>query len=314
MQAALVPPVLIDRSQLRPGDILLSCGDEALSELIRRLGGGDYSHAAVWDGKCAVDATEKGIVRRDLDKDIKAQWYIDAYRWHSPSPPPPSSATDLGNPPYPFEPVIARSDRIVADGTQFAYDELFMAALVVTLSDEPDDEWLRKAVRMLLGRTEEWVHDHVTSRGKTVMTCSQTVAVSFDEASPANYTIEFDVARHREFETFTLGPAPQNLSSYGALKRRYAELVAEAAPAIAQGIQTANIAPQGLGPGISLPSGSVTPHDLQTSPSLRLLGRLSERRTRPSVVDESTFLLFMELVRDYLPNPLKTLSRSEETA
>ena len=205
MPATPAPPPFLDPSELRPGDVLLSCGDEALSELIRRLDGGDYSHAAVWDGKCAVDATEKGVVRRDLKKDTDAQWYVDAYRWHSRPPP-----IDLGEPSYPFQPVIARSDRIVDARTGFAYDELLLGALVIAVSKKPPDRWLRMAVRLLLSRVEQWVHEHIDARRGTIgMTCSETVAVSFDEAAPPIYAIEVDLDRDRDYQIFGLAPQPE---------------------------------------------------------------------------------------------------------
>ena len=84
---------LLPVSALRPGDVLLSCGTEALSILISRLDGGDYSHSAVWDGAKAVDATPDGVVRHDLQHDMDEQWFIDAYRWHSPPRHPRISAT-----------------------------------------------------------------------------------------------------------------------------------------------------------------------------------------------------------------------------
>ncbi|HEY4953707.1 MAG TPA: hypothetical protein VII02_02360, partial [Gemmatimonadaceae bacterium] len=207
-------PVPIDVTDLRTGDVLLSCGCEALSQLIRRLDGGDYSHAAVWDGKCAVDATENGVVRNNLSDDIKEQWYIDAYRWHSPTP----GSTDLGDATYPWDPVIARSNRIVDARTKFAYDELLMGALVIALSKEPTDKWLRWSVRLLLSRVEEWVHEQISARrGTTAMTCSETVAVSFDEAEPPKYTIEVKVDPARDYLILALAsagaPPPHAFSS-----------------------------------------------------------------------------------------------------
>ena len=49
---------------LCPGDVLLSCGREALSQLICKVDGGMYSHAALWDGHKVVEATARGVVRR----------------------------------------------------------------------------------------------------------------------------------------------------------------------------------------------------------------------------------------------------------
>lgn len=309
----LFPP-----EKLLPGDVLLSCGKEALSILITRLDGGDYSHSAVWDGAFAVDATGDGFRRNTLQHDMKEQWFVDAYRWHS----PPPEETDLGDGQYPARPVTDICDRIVDEGAAFAYDELFMAAVVIALSREPAEAWLRIAVRLLLGRVAAWVHEHITTRpGTTAMTCAESVARSFDEAEPnGKYEIDVKEDPRRDFRalvaavqrTVDTQPTPPS-SSYEALRRKYAELVINATqPDTKRDFQ--QIAARLDRTGVlmaapeDLPPGSVTPHGLQTSPSLRKLGRLSEAATPPTA-SQATFWLILALIKDYVIKP-KSLSRS----
>ncbi|HST07773.1 MAG TPA: hypothetical protein VLJ83_06345 [Gemmatimonadaceae bacterium] len=298
-------------SALRPGDVLLSCGTEALSILISRLDGGDYSHSAVWDGAKAVDATINGFKRNNLEDDIREQWYLDAYRWHS----PPPQSTDLGQPPYPYQPVIDRNDRIVEARTQFAYDELLMLALIVAVSKEPEDKWLRGAVRLLLSRAAEWVHEHIVARpGTSAMTCAESVAVSFDEAVPPKYTMEVDIDRSRDYSTIAaarpgtrVGLVARTFSSYDVVRKKYAELVAEVAPATVRGLRMAADAKSGV--GTNLPPGCVTPRDLQTSPSLTKLGRMSPWKPPPSAASESTARLFVDAIEWYVHRPRTLAAR-----
>jgi hypothetical protein len=300
----------ISVSDLLPGDVLLSCGKEALSILIKRLDGGDYSHSAVWDGPSAVDATEDGFVRRELEKDIGYQWYLDAYRWHSPAP----GSTDLGAGSYPYGPVIARNDRIVDAKTKFAYDELLMLAVIVAVSKEPSDKWLGRAVRLLLSRAEQWIHEHIFAKpGTAAMTCAESVAVSFDEAVPAKYAIELEVDQSKEYDTIAAARSRESgggimraFSSYDEVKRRYAELIVTAAPATARGLHAAIDARTDV--RMNLPPGCVTPHDLQTSPSLRKLGRLSPWKPRPPADSEPSWRLFIEAIKEFT-HKQKTLSR-----
>jgi hypothetical protein len=197
--------------------------------------------------------------------------------------------------------------------TGFAYDELLLGALVIAVSKKPPDRWLRMAVRLLLSRVEQWVHEHIEARRGTIgMTCSETVAVSFDEAAPPIYAIEVDLDRDRDYQIFGLAPQPERpniFSPYDALKKRYAELVAAAVPSIALGLHAAVGAAGGAAAGTDLPPGTLTPRDLQTSPSLTKIGRLSERTPPPATASWSTFRLFLAVIREYLL-PAKTIGRS----
>jgi hypothetical protein len=309
----------LPKSDLRAGDVLLSCGCEALSELIRRLDGGLYSHAAVWDGEFAVDATERGVVRNQLEKDEAEQWYMDAYRWHAAHP---NDDPDLGSAEYPSKPVLDESDKIVRQGTAFAYDELVLAALVIWLSNQPADRWLRAAARLLLSRFEAWLLEKIRKPGKTAMVCSETVARSFDQAKqPPDYTIQVIVDGSRDAAAIAAAvkaerailagvrptlPAPA--SSYDALKRRYGQLLVRsktedererllefAEANLVSGAKAVRLMDAGHR---GIPPSCVTPRDLQRSPNLRKLGRLSENAS-PSL-PKSTFGLFLLLLKEYL--------------
>ena len=316
------------KKDLLPGDVLLSCGTEPLSELIRRLDGGLYSHAAIWDGNCAVDATAKGVVRRELEQDIEAQWFIDAYRWHTGLP---GNDLDLGKGIYSPTPVMKRTDRIVDDKTLFAYDQLLLAALVIWMSNQPDDPWLRASARILLSRFQVWLLDRVRKQGKKEMVCSEIVARSFDEAAqPPDYTITVIVDGSRDAAAIADAvqaqgavsprsagpPVATSVSAYDDLKRKYGELIvsgmtdAEKARLLvyADAVASTDAGTYGVMTtgNTGLPPNCVSPRDLQRSPNLRKLGRVSEKKDPPNL-PKSTFALFLLLVKEYLKHKAKHL-------
>jgi hypothetical protein len=307
----------ISKSDLRPGDVLLSCGCEALSELIRRVDGGDYSHSAMWDGEFAVDATGSGLKRRKLEDDEAVQWFIDAYRWHEPPEGPV-----LGSPKYPTHPVLDELNEIFEHGAAFAYDGLVLAALVIWVSNQPSDQWLRRAARLLLSRFEDWFLRRIRKAGKTAMVCSETVARSFDQAErPPNYSIEIIVDGSRDSAAIedaakadgaggggVATETPTRVTSYEDVKRRFGEILltgmrpderARLLDFADLNARTRRGPPETVEVGESgLPPSCVTPHDLQRSPNLKVIGRLRENKA-PNL-PKSSFWLFVLLLKEHL--------------
>jgi len=220
--------------------------------LIKALAGGFYSHSAVWNGDKVIDATKGGIVHRELETDMREQWYIDAYRWHSP---PPGSQV-LGGGSYPCKPVTEEADRIVKEETKFAYDELVMAALVVAATRLAPTEVLRKWTRQIMGGLDLWIHEHITGKGKKTMMCTGVVCNSYWRAKTSpNYAIVLvSDGTLRSLEEVI---ARASASEYAALQSQLARMLVSAAEADDKFI-------------------SVTPCDLERSKSLRFVGRLSE--------------------------------------
>lgn len=288
----------ITPKQLEPGDVLLSCGKNALSQLIRKIGGGLYSHAAVWDGAYVIEATKKGVKRDPLSFELEEQWYVDAYRWR----PVPPDGHVLGDPQYPYQPVTSASDKIATLGPRFAYDELLMAGLVIALSGLPADPLLRAAARVALSNLEWWIHTNIDQRHKRGMMCSEVVTTSYWRATPnPRYAIQIFVDAPRKVRL--LAAAARSASRPAVRRRRaaddpsereYDDLRQECArlllPIVTRARRTPSRAPGAARPraiarailaeagGPWVPLGSVTPHDLESSPSLKLVGRLSQQR------------------------------------
>ncbi len=285
----------ITQDDLRPGDVLLSCGKQLESKLICAIAGGDYSHAGLWDGTRSIDASANGVHFNQLADVLAKQEYVDAYRWHG-NPPPPHHLDEDG---YPSAPVTYQADQIVKQGTAFAYDELLMAALVIAVSQKPTNPVIRALARVVLSKVDEWIHTHITGTKKRAMMCTQVVCTSYWEAKPnPQYAIYIKLGAARAANLVAVsGPRPLRASHhdaalddvsddvYESVQAECARLVLQAGgPQLRRTVQGASqrvLALPGGGPivtpagGPLVPLGCVSPWDLETSPSLDPVGRLA---------------------------------------
>ena len=94
----------MDMSEVKPGDVLLSYGDGWISDVIRLVGGGLYSHAAFFNGELIVEAGLRGVVSTPLEKEVIAQKYVDVYRFKS------DTGMDFSFPDWPADPVVQRAN------------------------------------------------------------------------------------------------------------------------------------------------------------------------------------------------------------
>jgi hypothetical protein len=71
----------IDRSELRPADILVTTGRSYISGAIRTATGSDFSHTVLYvGGKRAVEAIAEGVVERDLSVPLGEATLVVALR------------------------------------------------------------------------------------------------------------------------------------------------------------------------------------------------------------------------------------------
>lgn len=268
-----------------------------------------YSHAAVWDGAYVVEATTGGVGKYTLQDEINAQWYVDAYRWQTD---PPGNV--LGDPSYPSQPVTLEADKIAASGAAYAYSELLMGAFLIWVSKKPDDVKLRILIRLLGDEIERWIVDNILANPqKKGITCTEVVCKSFWDAAPPPpplhlYQIVIHVDGSRSIRGLanlqlalnTPGTTPANVAQgfkgYDgrAVRLGYRFLQANRGVDALQFTMLASLQSQhaqyasglgGLGPTVSVgedvPLFFVSPRELQTSPNLVCLGRLSEKVPPP---------------------------------
>jgi hypothetical protein len=273
---------------LQPGDVILSFGREPLSYIIREIGGGDYSHATIWDGDHLVETMLRGVSLLSLTHETRQQEYVDVFRWRTKDPP----VLKLGDPAYPRQPVAATAAAIGRSNLTFAKGEAVLLALVALFSSVPPSGLLRALVRIITGEIDRWFH----VPGQRKMICTEVVCTSFWEADAASrrYAIHIPIDASRSTELVRiasappahhLGPVNPDLAAYEAIRKDLANRLLVAAGPTQQAAlrQAALVAPPKhlTGPifaevgGDFVPLFAVTPHDLQLSPNLEPVGRLS---------------------------------------
>ncbi len=290
----------IQPTDLRPGDVLLSLGVGDLSEMICLIDGGRYSHAALWTGNRVVHATLGGIVLADLEGQ-KQQKLTDVYRYTRDGHP-------LGSERWPSEPVIERAERFV--GGRYAYSDLVMLAMLIGYGRRPRIPVMETIVRRIGAHAADgvtaWFQDQMRRSRKAAgqsspaapdapgiaTTCTELVGTAFYEAEstpPHAYALEVvQPGRH---------DALQSAGSNPELEAQYASLAAACRDFVRPDLPLLDLVQQSQGAVLeagpidavigwrksrkvvagdrSLPLSTLTPRDLQTSPTLVCVGRLS---------------------------------------
>lgn len=267
---------------LLPGDVILSRGictgkGLCISDIIVALDGGDYSHAAVFDGKHFVQATTKGVVASEPVRQIEHQSYLHVYRF----------LDSEGNPldvSLPSLPVTNASHTML--GMPYAYDELVLVAMLVIMRKVTSISLLKDIIELFGGvaltKLREWYEKHIKHSESRSVICSEVVAQSFWDASDGNgkpYGLEIEViGRHRSgnelpqnlpldceqfldnLEDFM---AEENPLFYQANQLLLEQMTMKGMPSVKQTV----IAGSRL-----LPANCVSPCDLQRCQTLHLVG------------------------------------------
>jgi len=282
---------LLDPGDAKEGDVLLSHGWGKLSKTICLLDGGSYSHAAVCAGTGAdgvplvVEATLKGVVAHQLKDDVAAQKYIDVYRFKA------DSGDTFESPEWPPQPVVDRAVYYKDRGTEYAYDQLLLMGMLILVRKVPVGKLGRARLRYWLARFIEHFRGHPAS-GKQNVVCSELVYRCFYEAAAQpegkyGLTISETIGPDGHLiKEFASGAKPAALG----LDHRTAALFEEAAKVLLQirpGLDD-NLRPAtatGSNGSLKAPNPNVcadmvTPHDLQKSPNLVIVGRLRPKPVR----------------------------------
>ena len=275
------PPRSIALSKLQPGDVLLSRGLGDLSDLICEVDGGSYSHAALWDGERAIEATLGGVHANPIEHALRSQRYVDVYRFHR-------EGGWLGTEGWPAEPVVEQARRLV--GGRFAYADLLLAAVVVALGRPTTAAAMNLALCRLGGHAG---HYHASKlftpmdSPTDAQTSTQVVAAAYHTAPAApEHRYALDVCR-RDGRAAGSGRDRESAeleADYLELSLQWRLRVRTGAPALADAIERIVHAgadgpvERGVRAGArALAVCCVTPRDLEQSASLERLGRLSER-------------------------------------
>ncbi|MDR2112017.1 MAG: hypothetical protein LBQ62_02775 [Candidatus Accumulibacter sp.] len=264
---------------LQAGDVLLSHGGGTISNVIRLIDGGHYSHASLYDGEEIIEAGPCCVVRTPLETGIQEQEYVDAYRFRS------VRGEALSSPGWPADPVIERAHHYLEKRARYANNPLYLLGALIFYK-QSFDLFKRSFTRMeksILQAMLEQVLDLFQrisngSQVKPVVSCSELVYRSFHEARGRRYSLIWDARDILRTGPRTIevprAPVSQDGQALGAEYQHMLERletlfqrINPSAPLITDsGI--AEIAPEIVGPRI-----------LERSPSLRLIGRLNIRKS-----------------------------------
>lgn len=253
--------------QLKPCDILLCRGTGWLSNTICFLDGGSYSHAAFFDGKELVQATLHGIVREPVEV-LKNESHIDVFRFNK-------DHHSLGELDWPTEPIINRAEEIAEMGLKYATDHLVMMAFLVVTRRVPLNIFEKKLLRTVLDHATELIAKMI-DHGKKPMICSEVVYRCFAEAKPEEkYRLKIEGTFSNSLnELYQPTATASNLVTLTQVDEDEHEKFEDAKVKFIETWLKAEASPLTAGNGGAV-SMWVTPHDLETSPDLRRVGRFS---------------------------------------
>ncbi len=295
---AVIPTSTLTELDLEPGDVLLARGVGEVSDAICALDGGDYSHAAFWDGANVVEATQEGVRKNTLEGLLSHRRFTDAYRFRK-------GGHVLGDEGWPPEPVIRAVHGYV--GGDYAAAELLLMGLLIASSRRVTSPVARLAIRLLGGpaarKLQEWL-DARAKQGKRSLVCTQVVTSGYYDAAPDHaYAIQVAVGELREAVAVGAAPLlasaaeesvpadPALESDLQALRSSCDRLVSAALPRLGASdlvlaaspasAAAPEMAAETLAGAVTMSAGSgllpvVTPRELQASPTLSLVGRLAQ--------------------------------------
>lgn len=293
-------PKKVTFADLELGDVLLSCGDSPLDQLITLIDCGDYSHLSLVtelkgaDGKpWVVEATTGGSkyqsVDAGIDTDMGAQYLIDVYRYVSPE------RSGFKDPGWPVAPVIGQAMGFV--GANYAYSELGLVGAVLWAVNEsgttPDvGALLRLGAQALVEElVQRW--KGASGSGKIPMTCVQIATAAFwqADAEPVNkYGLKVQSVRSQLVMTNAVTASADQMAKWRVMRDQINDVISEAVPHMAMTRRAASASAAAAAesiPGVVvagssvLPAGMCTSRDMETSPSLKFVGCLKDTGMRP---------------------------------
>ncbi len=245
--------------------MLLSCGHGWLSDAIRFIDGGQYSHAGFYDGEKIIEATKAGIAAREISDDLKEQKYIHVYRYKG------DKDEHLGNADFPV--LRSKATTYLESGAKFAYQQLFLLAVLAVFRRTPLPLFLKKVLRAALDDAVSMFND-VLQNGKQPVTCSELVYRIFYEADDHKYGLSItDVIDINNFQR--LAAAPARLDKETVKEDPDAAIFDLRAQEFAQMYMRGKSAGRQKAANPLVKADFVTPRDLEESTNLEKIGALS---------------------------------------
>jgi len=271
-------------ADLRRGDILLSRGicpgkKLCISDIIVKLDGGDYSHAAFFDGQHFVEATSKGVKADPPHRQSEHQKYLHVYRFHD------DAGNPLDSPNLSSTPLITQAHKLLE--MPYGYDELLLVAVLVCLRKTTSIPILKDLLELLGGyaltKLRELINKYIRHHDKKSIICSELIAVSFWNASNNGvpYGIPIKITGRHKLKLASF--SAEQIKSYDQLVAEIESLFDQIDPKIVTDIKLQLDHQDQVSAGNAdqlpliagskyLPANCVSPCDLQRSPALRCIG------------------------------------------
>ena len=261
----------LNASDLIKGDVLLSYGDGTISDVIRLIDGGDYSHAAFYDGEKIVEARLKGVVSTPVEDEVGVQKYVDVYRFKS------DTGEGFLSKDWPPDPVIEKAHYYLNKGTKYAHNQLYLVGVLIIVRKLPTNPVIRTALRLIIDEVFDLFKSIAEGKEAKSVVCSELVYRCYYEANsvpPNKYGLAIKG---------TLGSDDSSKDGFieeENLLDLYDEKTIEKAKKIEEYFwqinpnfnQENNLLLEGGSPFVA--PEMVTPKDLQTSSNLVKIGRL----------------------------------------
>lgn len=265
----------IDMNEVKAGDVLLSYGDGWISDVIRLVDGGRYSHAAFFNGKTIVEAGARGVVETPLEREVGAQKYVDVYRFKS------DSGMDFSSQGWPVDPVAQRANYYFEKGTKYADNQLYLVGVLILARKLPRDRVDKAVLRAMIAMVFKLFKRIFEGKETKSVVCSELVYRSFYEAIPEKkygLTIKGTLAplntRLDSLVENEPGAAPANDTELDEMIEQAEQMYWEINPELAS---SKNEIHSLLNAGNPLVAAEmVSPHDLEISPNLDLIGRIKK--------------------------------------
>ena len=265
--------------ELREGDVLLSYGlggTGSTSYWARVCDGGLYSHAAYWDGREVIEAVSGGVRATGLDLHLDEHEYVDAYRFIGRPPRGEGASVE-------WDPAAVTTRVRAYIGAGYATTRLATIGLMVglgRLTGVPAFmEFLASWGEAFRQEVDAW---DAAGRAQRPMVCSELVASAFYEATPDHrLALEILLAPGQIAEGVP-DPDVADADIEELVKRCRQSLLAPdpdekdaSDDGVVAEVEMLGAQPRERTAGRDILLTRVTPADLQRSPSLEALGRLT---------------------------------------
>ena len=271
----------LKRSDLIKGDVVLALGSRPIiSDAIRLIDGGDYSHGAFYDGESIIEADFEGVVATPIEEMVEKERYVDVYRFKS------DTGESLLSKTWPPSPLIKKAHCYLDNGTKYAFNHLVLAGILIFARKRPTSQLGKDTLRFVIDELYNYYKKIKGVKEPKMVVCSELVYRIFYEAESVPehkyglaikdtlHPVEFTNESFVEAEKLFKEESDEEVIRLNKKLEELEELFWQVHPHISHLKQKNNNLLEGGSPFVA--PELVSPRDLQYSPNLVKLGRLAK--------------------------------------